>query len=63
MTQKISSNRFTPALNMFFFTLRKSLGFTAVATVLALILSPFYISALFCTLSVKVQTLTNNYSL
>ncbi len=42
MMQKSSCNRFMPSLNMFFFTLRKNLGFTAVATVLALILSPFY---------------------
>ncbi len=46
MMQKTFCNRFTPALNMFFFTLRKNLGFTAVATVLALILSPFYMMSL-----------------
>lgn len=46
MTQNLSWNRFCPALNMFLFTLRKNLGFTAVATVLALILSPFYIMSL-----------------
>ncbi len=46
MTQKISLNRFCPAFNIFLFTLRKNLGFTAVATVLALILSPFYMMSL-----------------
>jgi len=43
MTQKIFCNKFCPTFNMLLFTLRKNLGFTAVATVLALILSPFYI--------------------
>ncbi len=42
MTQRTLSNKFCPTLNMFLFTLRKNVGFTAVATVLALILSPFY---------------------
>ncbi len=41
MTQKISLNKSVP-FNMFLFTIRKSLGFTAVATVLSIILSPFY---------------------
>ena len=41
MTQRIFSRKSVP-FNMFLFTIKKSLGFTAVATVLALILSPFY---------------------
>lgn len=43
MTQTISSNKFCPALNLFLFTLRKNSGFTAIATILTLILSPFYL--------------------
>lgn len=42
MTQKIFCNKFCPTFDMLLFTLRKNLGFTAVATALALILSPFY---------------------
>lgn len=43
MTQTIFSNKFCPALRLFAFTLQKNLGFTAIATVLTLILSPFYL--------------------
>lgn len=46
MTQTISSNKFCPAFNLFLFTFQKNAGFTAVATILALILSPFYLMML-----------------
>lgn len=46
MMQKTSCSKFCPALNMFLFTIRKNVGFTAVATVLSLILSPFYMMSL-----------------
>lgn len=43
MTLSASSNKINPALNLFGFTVRKSMGFTALASVLVLIISPFYI--------------------
>ncbi len=43
MTLKTSSNKMNPALNLFGFTLRKNLGFTAIATVLVLLFSPAFI--------------------
>ncbi len=43
MILKTSLNKLSPFWNMFVFTLRKNLGFTAAGTVLALILSPFYV--------------------
>lgn len=43
MMLKASSNKINPAVNMFLFTVRKNLGFTLVASVLALIMSPAYL--------------------
>ncbi len=57
MTQKIFSHKSIP-LNMFMFTAKKSLGFTAIATVLSLILSPFYIMSV---LNDQSEGLTNGY--
>lgn len=43
MTLTTSSNKINPALNMFLFTLRKNFGLTAIASVLALLISPFLV--------------------